>query len=271
MLTENIAFRSTYCRVPRVDLQCYTCSFVFQNQILISISYALLSRCNYKWFFFVHPELGKIDFTFAIGEINVNLIESWKHGTHSGVTRSNNPADSAEFEIVNIGLRINCQFFFYKWLLFSLGPYFVDFAIFWNARKLNNRTSVFSEKVNVFFISIHSLSRIAKKNFRGIFRTEWNMRLVNSEIKSVFLFSTVKLKWEFLTCRLSKERCFPMTKMSHSVYLLLSCVKVNTTFFSHNFKLFVMLFFIFKKSLNGRCLSFAISLWKTYVPDTLVW
>lgn len=85
------------------------------------------------------------------------------------------------------------------------------------------------------------------------------MRLVNSEIKSVFLFSTVKLKREFLTCRLSKERCFPMTKMSHSVYLLLSCVKVNTTFF-HNFKLFVMLFFIFKKSLNGRCLSFAISL-----------
>lgn len=75
---------------------------------MIFILYVLLSRCNYKWFFFVYLELGKIDFIFVIGEINVNFIESWKYGIYLGVIRLNNFVDLVEFEIVNIGLRINC-------------------------------------------------------------------------------------------------------------------------------------------------------------------
>lgn len=155
-------------------------------------------------------------------------------------------------------------------MLFLLGFYFVDFVIFWNVWKLNNWIFVFSEKVNVFFISIYLLLCIVKKNFCGIFWIEWNMRLVNLEIKFVFLFFMVKLKWEFFICWLLKECCFLMIKMLYSVYLLLLCVKVNMIFF-YNFKLFVMLFFIFKKSLNGWCFFFVILFWKIYVLDIFVW
>lgn len=75
---------------------------------------------------------------------------------------------SVEFEIVEIGWNANCLFF-YRLLLFSLGPYFFNFTIYLKYVKIKQSDiCIHWKSKRVFFISIHALSRVAKKNFGEI-------------------------------------------------------------------------------------------------------